>query len=182
MHPARFPDGVETRAAVELRAAGRRMEGYASLFGVQTRIGDFLETVTPGAYRASLASDADILALLDHSPQQVLARRRNRSLRLSEDSRGLHFEFDVPPTSLGADTLAACEAGLIGGASVGFRVKAETWPTRGQRVIEACELIEVSIVQAFPAVSGTQVVARSRRLEASPRASSALRRRLEAML
>src|SRR4051794_39876268 len=103
MDAARYPDGVEVRAAAELRATSRRLEGYASLFDVQTPIGEFVEIVTRGSYRASLASGADILALVDHRPDRLLARRSNRSLRLAEDSRGLHFSLDIPPTTLGAD-------------------------------------------------------------------------------
>jgi len=183
MDAARIAADFEVRAAAELRAtSGRRLEGYASLFDVQTPIGDFVETVQRGSYRASLASSADILALVDHRPDRILARRANGSLRLSEDSRGLHFSLDVPGTTLGADTLAAVEAGLTGGASVGFRVKAEAWPTRGRRLIEAAELIEVSVIHAFPAVAGTVVTARSRSVLRLPSAAAVLRRKLEAML
>ena len=49
---ARFPDGVELRAATELRAAGRKLAGYAAVFGAAAQVGGFTETIAPGAFRA----------------------------------------------------------------------------------------------------------------------------------
>ena len=62
MDPKRFPNGLEVRAAVELRAAGRRLEGLAAVFGTETRIGGFTEFIRPGAFAASLRSGNDVLA------------------------------------------------------------------------------------------------------------------------
>ena len=48
-----MPGAVERRIApVELRAAGRRLEGYAATFGAEARIADFVETIAPGAFSA----------------------------------------------------------------------------------------------------------------------------------
>ena len=66
MTPSRFPNGMERRAATELRAAGRRLEGYAAVFNSPARIGSFTESILPGAFRGSLDKRADILALVDH--------------------------------------------------------------------------------------------------------------------
>ena len=89
MDAARYPDGTERRAACEMRAAGRRLEGYASVFNTEARVGGFRETVRPGAFRASLAGGRDMLALVDHDPGKLLARTASGTLRLAEDSRGL---------------------------------------------------------------------------------------------
>src|ERR1051326_3517067 len=95
---------LERRAAlVELRAAGRRLEGYAAIFNTETRVADFVETIAPGAFAGSLASGADILALADHDPTRLLARTRSGTLRLCEDTKGLNFDLDLPLTTLGAD-------------------------------------------------------------------------------
>jgi HK97 family phage prohead protease len=77
---------LERRAfAAELRAKGRRLEGYAATFGAEARIADFTETIAPGAFASTLAERADILALVDHDPGRVLARTRSGTLRLTED-------------------------------------------------------------------------------------------------
>jgi HK97 family phage prohead protease len=174
---ARFPDGVEVRAAVELRASGRKLVGYAAVFGISAQIGGFSETIQRGAFRASLATKGDILALVDHDPSRLLARTGSGTLRLSEDTRGLQYELDVPDTQLGRDVLALAERGDIGGMSFGFRVKDEAWPARDRRELRAVELIEVSVVQAFPAYDQTTVSARARSM-AHSEASARLRRAL----
>lgn len=170
MTPARFPDGTERRAALELRAAGgRRLEGYAAVFNTPAVIGgQFTETIRPGAFRASLLTPGrDVLALSDHDPTRLLARTSNRSLRLAEDSRGLHFSLDLPATSNGNDALAMVESGLAGGMSFGFRVADEAWPTADQRELRAVDLLEISLVSAFPAYGQTTVAARSAIREAA---------------
>lgn len=153
---------IEKRAAHEVRADGRRLVGYAALFGHEARIADFRETIAPGAFRASLAAGTDILALVDHSPSRVLARTRSGTLRLSEDERGLHFEIDLPDTSDGRDMLALATRGDLGGMSFGFTVPSggETWAGE-RRTLRQVDLKEVSVVQSFPAYSGTSVQARA---------------------
>ena len=166
MSPARFPDGTERRGGVEIRAAGgRKLEGYAAVFGVPAQIGGFVETIRAGAFRASLlVPGREVLALVDHDPTRLLARTGSGSLRLAEDGRGLHFSIDVPPTQLGNDMLALAERRDLGGMSFGFRVMDEAWPKADQRELRAVELVEISIVQAFPAYSQTEVSARARQI------------------
>jgi HK97 family phage prohead protease len=172
---ARFP--VEHRAAAELRAAGRRLEGYAAVFGEPASIGSFTETIRAGAFRASLVARGDVLALVDHDPSRLLARTASGSLRLSEDARGLRFEIDLPETQLGRDVLALAERGDLGGMSFGFHVKDEAWPARTRRELRVVDLIEVSVVQAFPAYSQTSVSARAQAI-GSAAANARLRRLL----
>jgi uncharacterized protein len=160
-------DGVERRASAELRAAGRKLEGYAAIFDSPARVAGFMEVIKPGAFRAALAARADVLALVDHDPSRLLARTSSGTLRLAEDARGLHFELDVPDTQLGRDVLALAERRDLGGMSFSFRVPkgragAEAWPTPQRRELRAVDLIEVSVVHAFPAYGGTAVHARAR--------------------
>ena len=159
---ARFPDGLERRAAAELRAAGRKLEGYAAVFNTVAKIGSFNETIQPGAFRASLAGRGDVLALVDHDPGRLLARTSSGTLRLEEDARGLRFSLDVPDTQLGRDILALAERRDLGGMSFGFRVRDEAWPATDRRELRAVELIEVSVVHGWPAYSATAVEARMR--------------------
>lgn len=162
MAAARFPDGIELRAATELRAAGRKLAGYAAVFGAAAKVGGFTESIMHGAFRAALAGKGDILALVDHDPGRLLARTGSGTLRLSEDAKGLAFELDVPDTGLGRDILALAERRDLGGMSFAFRVMDEAWPARDRRELRAVDLLEVSVVQAFPAYAATSVEARHR--------------------
>ncbi len=172
MTPVRFPDGTEHRAAVELRAvAGRRLTGLAAVFGVPATIGGrFTEVIARGAFRASLAAPgADILALVDHDFGRLLARTASGTLRLAEDGRGLRFELDLPPTTLGNDVLALAERGDLGGMSFAFRTTDERWsPARDRRELRAVELVEISVVHSHPAYTQTTVQARAHAGAADP--------------
>ena len=174
---------AERRAVIgELRAKGRRLEGYAATFGAEARIGSFTETIAPGAFAATLAERSDILALVDHDPGRVLARTRSGTLRLAEDKHGLAFDIDVPTTTVGADVLALAERGDLGGMSFAFSVKRESWDGE-RRTLESVDLHEVSVVSAWPAYDGTIVQARSRGADlviATPRLAVA-RRYLETL-
>ncbi len=145
---------------IELRTKGRRLEGYAALYGVETRIGGMREVITAGAFKASLSQRSDILALVDHDAARVLARTRSGSLRLSEDTRGLAFDLDLPDTQAGRDVLALAERGDLGGMSFGFKAVDEA-NENGLRELRAVELYEISVVSAWPAYGGTVVNARS---------------------
>jgi HK97 family phage prohead protease len=166
--PAKFPDGTERRAAIELRAVGRRLEGYAAVFNVETRIGNFRELVRPGAFAASLASGTDILALADHDPARLLGRTASGTLALAEDSRGLSFAIDLADTGLARDLLTMTERGDVGGASIGFRMLREEWPARDLRELHELRLLEISVVHAHAAYPQTSVTARSREAAAGP--------------
>lgn len=158
---------MERRALhLELRTAQgnpRRLEGYAATFGVETRIGDFVETIRAGAFAASIASGRDVIALADHDATRVLGRTKSGTLRLAEDTRGLQFSLDLPDTTAARDLLALAERGDIGGASFGFKVaqKGEHW-SGNRRELRAIDLHEISIVQSWPAYSNTTVEARNR--------------------
>lgn len=154
---------MEKRQAVELRAEGRKLVGYAATFGTEARISDFNETIAAGAFQRSLAAGKDILALVDHDTGKVLARTAAGTLQLAEDERGLKFAIDVPQTTLGNDILAMAASRNLGGMSFGFSVPegGEEW--RGDnRTLRNVTLHEISVVQSFPAYAGTSVSARSR--------------------
>lgn len=118
---------LERRAIIEVRTAGRRIEGYAATFHSEARMAGFVETIAPGAFTDALGSD--VLALLDHDTSKVLGRTRSGTLRLTQDSRGLAFALDVPDTQAGRDVLALAERGDLGGMSFGFNVPkgGESW-------------------------------------------------------
>lgn len=152
--------GVERRAApMDVGASGRRLTGYAALFGDTAALpGGVRERIAAGAFTSSLSAGADILALVDHDPAKVLARTRSGSLRLREDARGLAFEIDLPETTAANDILALAQRGDLGGMSFGFSVPAGGDQWRGQeRTLLNVALREISVVSAWPAYPGTEV-------------------------
>jgi len=157
---------VEKRGiAIELRAAGRRLEGYAATFGIEAKIGGFTEVIAAGAFAESLKSN-DILALVDHDPTRLLARTRSNTLRLSEDSKGLAFSLNIPDTQTGKDILALAERSDLGGMSFGFTVpkNGEVW-IGNRRELLAVNLHEISVVAAWPAYNGTIIHARNKQIK-----------------
>ena len=156
-------DRLERRATVELRATGRRLEGYAAVFNQPTAIGTFVEQIEPAAFSRSLSSGRDLLLLADHDPTRVLARTKAGTLRLSEDDHGLRFETeDLPATSYAADVLALVASGNAGGASFAFAVPpgGERWQGKRRTLVDL-DLAEVSVVAAHAAYAGTSVQVRS---------------------
>lgn len=149
--------------APEFRIQGRRLTGYAALFGTEARIKDFTEVIQPGAFRRSLSSERDVLGLVDHDPHRLLARTSAGTLRLAEDDRGLRFDLDLPQTTYGSDVLALVESRNVGGMSFAFSVdeKGQRWDG-DRRTLTDVDLLEVSVVAAHPAYQGTSVQARSR--------------------
>lgn len=157
---------MERRAGIELRAVGRKLEGYAAVFDQEARVADFREVIRPGAFSNTIKEGRDILALSDHDAHKVLARTKSGTLRLAEDSRGLHFELDVPETSAGRDVLALAERGDLGGMSFGFTVPKGGEQRSGDlRELRAVDLFEISVVSSWPAYDGTVVQARHRQDE-----------------
>tara|TARA_B100001057_G_scaffold491943_1_gene583273 strand:- start:171 stop:710 length:540 start_codon:yes stop_codon:yes gene_type:complete len=161
-------NNIERRAFAEVRANGRRLEGYAATFGAEARIGSIVETIAPGAFRAALAGD--VLALFDHDAGKVLGRTRSGTLRLLEDSKGLSFSLDLPDTQAGRDVQALAERSDLGGMSFGFTIadQGERWEGE-RRTLLAVELREISVVSAWPAYPDTSLALRRRHVELSPR-------------
>jgi HK97 family phage prohead protease len=162
---------------MEVRTSGRRLVGLAATYWTVASIGQRAkEQIAQGAFAGSLADGNDILALVDHDPTKVIGRTRPNTLRLSQDSRGLAFEIDLPETSAANDVLALAARGDLGGMSFGFIVPpgGETW--QGElRTLHKIDLREISVVSAWPAYDGTEV---SLRAAAGLATSEARRRRL----
>lgn len=156
------PDIERRGAAGGLRASGRVLSGYAAVFGQETNIGGFTERVAAGAFRDSLASGRDVLALLDHKPDVLLGRTKSGSLTLREDAKGLAFELTLPDTSAGRDLVALAERGDLGGMSFGFRAVDEHWDGADVRELRAVELHEISVVSSWPAYQQTEISLRNR--------------------
>ena len=166
---------LERRAcAVSFDAAKpRTLFGYAAVFGQKAHVGGFDEVIKAGAFHRSLTSGKDILCQVDHDSSLVLGRTSSGTLRLMEDSHGLRFELDVPDTTTGRDIVELAKRGDLGGMSFGFYVpeSGEKWDGN-TRTLSDIELVEISVVQAFPAYEGTEVNVRAKK--ATPRLKALL--------
>lgn len=161
---------TERRAAIELRAVPGdkpRLVGYAAVFDAPSRdLGGFVEYVRPGAFKRSLSSGADVVALVAHDARLILGRRGAGTLTLSEDGKGLAFDVELPPTSAARDLLVSVERRDVAGASFAF-----TTPKGGDRWTFAKdgpakrELLDVDLlditVTGLPAYPDTSVARRS---------------------
>ena len=141
--------------------------GYASVFWnpedsrTQFTMGErFVERIMPGAFDATLVSDAEVVALFNHDPSLLLGRRSAGTLRLSVDKRGLRYEIDQGETQISRDVAAMQERRDVIGSSFGFLVDDETSRQEGKtfvREINSVTLRDVGPV-TFPAYSGTNDV------------------------
>lgn len=152
---------MERRATAGVAANGRVLSGYCAVYGVDTTIGGFTERIAPGAFKDTLASGRDVLALADHDQRAVLGRTKTGTLTLREDGHGLAFTLALPDTQAGRDLAALAQRGDLGGMSFGFVATDEVWQGN-TRELRAVELHEVSVVQAWPAYEQTTVSVRNR--------------------
>ncbi|MBV8780743.1 MAG: HK97 family phage prohead protease [Phycisphaerae bacterium] len=145
------------------------LQGYAAVFNqpsvpLTTAKGvKFIEQISPGAFRDSLASNPDIPMLLAHDPKKVLARTGSQTLELREDEKGLAFDAVMPDTTMARDLVADVEHGNVKGMSFGFDSPEDSWekgddlPTR---TLLKVPLGEVSATP-FPAYTETSIDVRS---------------------
>lgn len=156
-------EGTLERRALELRAAGGRIEGYAAVFNsASADLGGFVETIEPGAFSVSLQRGDDVLALYHHDTRAVLGRRSAGTLRLAEDAHGLAFSLDVANTTAGRDALELVTRGDVNGASFGFAVRRDSWAKGAprRRTLLEVDLLEITLT-ATPAYPATHVARRT---------------------
>ncbi len=139
-----YPVQLEVRAQSNGKAA---IEGYASVtetpYEMWDWYGPFTEVIRAGAFAKTLAENPQVQLLLNHGGLSM-AYTRAGSLRLAEDTTGLHIAADVN-TSRGdvADMVAALSDGDVDEMSFAFRVpqgKSVWSPDYDQR-----DIVEVDI-------------------------------------
>ncbi|MEW2302569.1 HK97 family phage prohead protease [Streptomyces sp. NPDC006655] len=143
-------DGCEIR---EVGNGNLRFTGYASVtetpYEMQDWLGDYTEVVRRGAFSKTLAEGADVPFKLNHDGM-TLARTKSGTMRLSEDSTGLHVEADLDPNNGQVrDIRSAMERGDLDEMSFAFRVTRQEWsPDYTQRDITEVNMNkgDVSIV------------------------------------
>lgn len=115
--------------AVELRSAGDTLtlDGYASITDKPYDMGWYSEQIRSGAFSKTLGENPDVQLLINHEGLP-LARTLSGTLRLDEDTKGLHVEADLDPADPDVSSLARkMERGDIDQMSFAFRAIRQEW-------------------------------------------------------
>lgn len=100
-----------------------RLVGYAARFNVRSHYMGFYETIRPGAFARTLASNPDVRANVQHEGGLLtIGRTTNGTLRLHEDDTGLLIEVEPPDTQAGRDVLTLVNRGDVNEMSFAFRI------------------------------------------------------------
>jgi HK97 family phage prohead protease len=149
---------------------GMRFTGYAAVFNSDSEPLPFTERIAPGAFKRSLKARNEIKMFVNHNMDMVLASTRAKTLKLTEDSKGLLAEAELPDTSYGRDLSVLMQRGDVNAMSFGFSVpqKGDRWSDDGRsRELLDIRLHEVSIVTGFPAYQATTASVRTLEIVAS---------------
>ena len=105
-----------------------KLRGYASVFNKNSvDLGGFVEQIAPGAFNKALET-SDTRALINHDPNLLLGRQKNKSLRLYQNRHGLLFFVDLlSDDSLAQAVEARVKRGDWSGCSFAFIVEKDKW-------------------------------------------------------
>jgi HK97 family phage prohead protease len=148
----------------EASSDGMSFTGYAAVFNSPSEPLPFTEVIKEGAFKRSLKSRNEIKLFMNHNTDVVLGSTRAGTLKLTEDSRGLLAQAELPDTSAGRDLSVLMKRGDVSSMSFGFSVppKGDKWSQDGAtRELHQVRLHEVSIVTGFPAYEATTASVRS---------------------
>lgn len=107
----------------------RTVEGYALLFDTPSDGLSFTEIIERGALDGVLEK-SDVFATLNHDVYRGILGRWNKkegSLHLEIDQKGLKYRFEAPKTALGDEILENIRRGEINESSFAFTVQKDTW-------------------------------------------------------
>ena len=156
-----FPQADAGLSVFERRDGGLpKIVGYAAVFNSPTELDLYNEVVKPGAFAKTLASNADVRALVNHDAGKVLGRTRAGTLTLAENAFGLRVEINPPDTATAREIIASIRRGDVSGMSFAFQTIKDRWSQarreRDLRELLEVELLDVSIV-TYPAYEDTSV-------------------------
>lgn len=176
------------RLGAELRSelAGDRLSGHAAVFGRLARLPSNYEAVGRSAFDGVLDSD-DVRALVNHNPDNLLARSGAGTLKLSTDDSGLYFEIPkLPNTTYAHNLREQIERGDLNGMSFGFipGTVAMSKAPDGLQVrthTGVRRLLDISPV-TYPAYDGTDVVLRHQTFDHESNRSRLIKARAAVLL
>lgn len=112
------------REAAEGQPQSRTIEGYAIVFGVESRLivdywDVYREIIEPGAVTAEDLKGFDIKMTMYHNREKILARsnKGEGTLNLHVDEVGVKYSFEAPNTPDGDTALELVKRGDLSGSS-----------------------------------------------------------------
>ena len=125
------------------------------------KIRTFLERIKAGVFRTALKRNKNVLVLLNHDNNRVLASTEDGNAILEEDNIGLKAEITITDK----EVVQKAREGKLSGWSFGFIANDDELTTEGNdeiRTVTDLELLEVSILDdtKAPAYYGTSIEAR----------------------
>ena len=152
---------------IEIRADGAHISGYVNATEKKSRPvitphGKVIEEIEPRAFEAAIARAGNITLTVDHDKSHVYAETSNGSLKLFEDSIGLHADVLITDPTL----IGLAKDGKIRGWSFGMYNVADELEARADdlplRRIKALDLDHVTlVVNKTPCYSATSVEVRA---------------------
>ena len=144
-----------TKVLAEIREDDAKqpvIHGYASTFDTVYDVGWFDEVVRSGAFAKTLRENSNIVSLLNHDQNYVIARTNNKTLTLREDSKGLYTESTPADTTWEKDLLIKIKRGDQKEMSFAFQTVKDTWRTENGRQLR--ELLEVKLFDVSVVTNG----------------------------
>ena len=125
------------------------------------KIKTFVERIKAGVFRTALKRNDNVLVLLNHNYERVLASTKDGNAILEEDNIGLRAEITITDK----EVVQKARDGKLSGWSFGFIANDDEISTEGKdeiRTVTDLELLEVSILDdtKAPAYYGTSIEAR----------------------
>ena len=162
------------REAAEGGGESRTIEGYAIVFGVESRIladywDNYREIIEPGAITEERLKEMDIKMTMYHNREKILARSNQGegTLKLRVDEVGVHYEFDAPNTVDGDTALELVKRGDLSGSSFMFWTDEKSGVSYEKRSdgimlrrVKTIGMIYDMTIAADPAYEQTTVAAR----------------------
>ena len=161
------------REAAEGSGESRTIEGYAIVFGVESRIlsdywDNYREIIEPGAITEERLKEMDIKMTMYHNREKILARSTNGegTLKLTVDDVGVKYRFDAPNTVDGDTALELVRRGDLSGSSFMFWTDERnvSYERRSDditlRLVKTIGMIYDMTIAADPAYEQTTVAAR----------------------
>ena len=127
------------------------------------KIRSFVERIRAGVFSKALKRNDNVLVLLNHNYERVLASTKDGSAILAEDNIGLRAEITITDF----EVVQKARSGKLSGWSFGFIAKDDEITNEGNnphdiRTVTDMELLEVSILDdtKAPAYYGTSIESR----------------------
>lgn len=134
----------------------RTIVGTAVPYGVQIRVGKYLETFRPGAFADSDPTRTHLTAMHPTSAEQLPI---GITLELEDQPEGLRGTFRVSRTQLGDEVLELVRDGAVSGLSIGFIADEDRWSADRSSVERLHAFLDHVAIVRVPAYDSARITA-----------------------